>query len=111
MAEITKADYGLSESADLKLADAISNTNFLLLLGAWIALPGYRKYLSGAIEERSRKLFIVPCESLIHALRYKQEYETIQERSSDRGKGTPIVPEGPGGDNRERSHQDPPERL
>jgi hypothetical protein len=70
--------------ADRKLTDAINETNIIVMAMAWIALPTYRKYLSGPLEDRCRKLFIVPFQSLIHALQWnKQGHETVQERRKD----------------------------
>lgn len=80
---MTLEDYG-PEDADRKLADAIAGTNIVFMAAVWVISPDFRKYLSDPIKARARNLFIVPCESLIHALQHKQEHETVQERDEDR---------------------------
>jgi uncharacterized protein (DUF488 family) len=93
---MTLEDYG-PEDADRKLSDAISGTNIVLMCATWVVAPEYRKYLSDPIKDRARKLFIVPCESLLHALQHKQEHEAVSERVQDRAEGTPDTPEISGG--------------
>ena len=83
-------DYGDITAADRKLADALNQTNLVVMGAAWIVFPRYRKYLSGPIEDRARKIFIVPCESLLYALQRKERYETVPEGTEGRGEGAPV---------------------
>jgi hypothetical protein len=93
---VTLEDYG-PEDADRKLSDAISGTNIAFMCITWVFAPEYRKYLSDPIKDRARKLFIVPCESLLHAMRYKQEHEAVPERVQDRAERTSDTSKVSGG--------------
>lgn len=58
--------------ADAKLERELSKTNLFVMVGVWVVLPKFRQYMSLAIRERVRKLFISPCESLFHVMRSKE---------------------------------------